>query len=332
MTTVRQSRLMIIGSGPAGYTAGIYAARAGLAPLLVTGLTPGGQLTTTTDVENYPGFAEAVQGPWLMDQMREQAEHVGCELVYDAVAEVDLSERPFKIRTEAGDVFLADTLVLAMGAQARWLGLEAERAFSGYGVSACATCDGYFFRGKEVVVVGGGNTAVEEALYLTGHATKVTVVHRRDMFRAEQVLQDRLLANPIVSVLWNHVVEDIVGTTDPSPAVTALRLRDLGTGTAREMPTDGFFVAIGHDPSSALVRGQLDLDEAGYVKVAPWSTRTSVPGVFAAGDICDPVFRQAITSAGMGCMAAIEAGRFLAEHAPSPSLEPAGARAQALVA
>jgi thioredoxin reductase (NADPH) len=317
MPQTTHSRLLIVGGGPAGYTAAIYAARANLAPMLIQGLQPGGQLTITTEVENYPGFAAAVQGPWLMEQMTAQAEHVGARLVSDIVTELDLSSRPFRALCDSGDVYTADTIVLATGAQARWLGLPGERAFAGAGVSACATCDGFFFRGKAVAVIGGGNTAVEEALYLTHHASSVTVIHRRNSFRAEPILQDRLFANPKIRVVWDSVVEDILGTASPK-AVQAVRVRDR-TGRASEIPVQGVFVAIGHDPATALVRGQLDLDDGGYVRIAPWSTATSIPGVFAAGDVADPRYRQAVTAAAMGCMAALEAEKFLAEHAPGPA-------------
>ena len=313
------TRILIIGAGPAGYTAAIYAARASLAPLLVQGLQPGGQLTITTDVENYPGFAERIQGPWLMEQMQAQAEQVGTRVIGDIITSLDLTARPFRAVADSGDIYTADTIVLATGAQARWLGLDSERHFAGAGVSACATCDGFFFRGREVVVVGGGNTAVEEALYLTNHAAKVTVVHRRDSFRAERILQDRLFANPKVAVVWDAAVEEILGTGAPK-AVTGVRIRQRD-GSARIIPAEGVFVAIGHDPATALVRGKLDLDPAGYVRIAPWSTATNVPGVFAAGDVADPRYRQAVTAAGMGCMAALEAEKYLAEHSANPSIQ-----------
>jgi thioredoxin reductase (NADPH) len=312
------TKVLIIGAGPAGYTAAIYAARANLKPLLVTGLQPGGQLTITTDVENYPGFAEPVQGPWLMEQMKQQAENVGANLVYDTIVNVDLSKRPFRAEGDSGDVYVADALIIATGAQARWLGLPSEETFNGYGVSACATCDGFFYRNKNVVVVGGGNTAVEEALYLSNLASKVTVVHRRDRFRAEPILQDRLLAKPNVEVVWNHVIDEVIGKQDPVKSVTGVRIRDANTGETKELSTDGLFVAIGHDPATKLFRDKLDMDESGYIKVGSWSTKTSVPGCMAAGDVIDPVFRQAISSAGMGCMAALEAEKFLAEHSPDP--------------
>jgi thioredoxin reductase (NADPH) len=319
MPETHRTRVLIIGAGPAGYTAAIYAARASLSPVLVAGLQPGGQLTITTDVENYPGFAEVIQGPWLMEQMEAQAVHVGTRVVHDIITEVDFSQAPFRCVADSDDVFLADTVIIATGAQARWLGLPSEKAFSGAGVSACATCDGFFFRGKEVAVVGGGNTAVEEALYLTNHATKVTLIHRRDRLRAEQILQDRLFRNPKVSVIWDSAVEEVLGRSDPAKAVTGLRLRNTRTGAISEINVDGLFVAIGHDPATTLFRSQLDLDDQGYVLIAPWSTATSRPGVFAAGDVADAKFRQAVTAAGMGCMAALEAEKYLAEHAADPA-------------
>jgi len=329
MNTYR-TRVLIIGAGPAGYTAAIYAARASLNPLLVAGLQPGGQLTITTDVENYPGFAEVVQGPWLMEQMAAQAEHVGTRIVHDIITEVDFSASPFRCVADSGDLFLADTVIVATGAQARWLGLDSERAFAGAGVSACATCDGFFFRGKQVAVIGGGNTAVEEALYLTNHASKVTLVHRRDRLRAEQILQDRLFRNPKVEVIWDSAVEAVLGREAPAKAVTGLRLRDRRSDAVRDLAVDGVFVAIGHDPATAMFRGQLELDPAGYVIIAPWSTATSRPGVFAAGDVADAKFRQAVTAAGMGCMAALEAEKFLAEHAADPG-ERASAREMPMI-
>ncbi len=307
------AKVVIIGSGPAGYTAAIYAARAMLEPILIQGIQPGGQLTITTDVENYPGFAAAIQGPWLMDQMQAQATHVGARLVMDHVSAVDLSRRPFRIDCDSGDTYRAETLVIATGAQARWLGLPSEQQFKGFGVSACATCDGFFYRGKEVAVIGGGNTAVEEALFLTNFASKVTLIHRRDTFRAEKIMQDRLFRNPKVAIVTDTVVDEIVGQGDP-PRVTGLKLRNLKTGAARSMTIDGVFVAIGHAPASGLVADQLELESSGYIKVAPHSTATSVPGVFAAGDVADAVYRQAVTAAGMGCMAALEAERFIAAH------------------
>ncbi|MFQ5346964.1 MAG: thioredoxin-disulfide reductase [Rhodothalassiaceae bacterium] len=304
-------KVLIIGSGPAGYTAAIYAARANLAPLVVAGLQPGGQLTITTDVENYPGFAEPVQGPWLMEQMRLQAEHVGAEIVNDVITAVDLGGQPFEAVGDSGRTYRGDTLIIATGAQARWLGLPSEEKFKGFGVSACATCDGFFYRGKEVLVVGGGNTAVEEALFLTNFASKVTLVHRRDSLRAEKILQDRLFANEKITVIWDHVVDEILGTTDPL-GVTGVRLRHVTTGETEEIPVHGVFIAIGHDPATALFRGQLEMDDNGYILTAPDSTATSIEGVYAAGDVTDHVYRQAVTAAGMGCMAALEAERHLA--------------------
>jgi thioredoxin reductase (NADPH) len=309
----RAVRCLIVGAGPAGYTAAIYAARALLSPVLLTGLTPGGQLTITTDVENYPGFAEVVQGPWLMDQMRDQAAHVGTEIVDDLVVAADLSQRPFRLTTDSGQVWLAETLIIATGAQAKWLGLESEKALQGFGVSACATCDGFFYRGKEVVVIGGGNTAVEEALFLTKFASKVTLVHRRDELRAERILQERLFAHEKVAVVWDHEAIEVLGAGEPA-TVTGVKLRSLKTGETREIPCDGFFVAIGHAPASEVFAGQLSTRTGGYIDVTPGSTATSVPGVFAAGDVTDDVYRQAVTAAGMGCMAALEAVRLLAEE------------------
>jgi thioredoxin reductase (NADPH) len=311
MATTRHCKVLIIGSGPAGYTAAVYAARANLEPILIQGLQTGGQLSITTDVENYPGFADVIQGPWLMEQMAAQAAHCGAELVFDSVTEVDLGRRPFACRTDAGDRYLAESLILATGAQARWLGLPSEKAFAGHGVSACATCDGFFFRGKPVAVVGGGNTAVEEALYLSQMASQVTLIHRRGQLRAEKVLQDRLFRNPKVTVVWHGVVEEILGRDQPR-AVTGLRLRDVRSGARSELALEGVFIAIGHDPATGLVRGQLAMDESGYVITAPDSTQTSVVGVFAAGDVQDRIFRQAVTAAGTGCMAALEAEKFLA--------------------
>ena len=306
-----QSKVLILGSGPAGLTAAIYAARAGLEPMLVHGIEPGGQMTITTDVENYPGFAEVVQGPWLMEQMQVQAEGVGTRMFRDSIVSVDLAHQPLACIGDSGDRYSTDALIVATGAQARWLGLESEERFRGFGVSACATCDSFFFRDREVIVVGGGNTAVEEALYLTHHASRVSVVHRRDSLRAEKILQERLFANPKVAMIWDHVVDDIIGTEDP-PGVTGVRLRDAKSGKIREIATDGVFVAIGHVPTTALFRGALDMDAEGYVRTAADSTATSVPGVFAAGDVQDKVFRQAVTAAGTGCMAALEAEKFLA--------------------
>ena len=309
----RTTRCLIIGSGPAGYSAAIYAARALLKPVLIAGIQPGGQLTITTDVENYPGFADVIQGPWLMEQMQAQAEHVGTEIVQDIVLSADLSSRPFRLTCDSGQVWLAETLIIATGAQAKWLGLESETRFKGFGVSACATCDGFFYRNKEVIVVGGGNTAVEEALYLTNFASKVTVVHRRDEFRAERILQERLLANPKIEVIWNHAIDEVTGTQDPL-GVTGARLRNVQTGETRDVACDGVFIAIGHAPASELFRGQLKMDTSGYLHVRAGTASTEIEGVYAAGDVTDDVYRQAITAAGMGCMAALEAVRFLAEE------------------
>ena len=311
MPETHRSRVLIVGAGPAGYTAAIYAARAALEPILVSGLQPGGQLTITTDVENYPGFAEVIQGPWLMEQMEAQARHVGTRIMGDIVTEADLAARPFRLRGDSGDEYVADAVIVATGAQARWLGLPSEQRLSGRGVSACATCDGFFFRGKRVAVVGGGNTAVEEALYLTHHASHVTLIHRRDSLRAEKILQARLLAHPKVSIVWNSVVEEILGGGTPE-AVTGVRLRDSATGAERRLDLDGVFIAIGHAPNTAVFAGQVATDAEGYILTTPGSTRTSIPGVFAAGDVQDKVFRQAVTAAGTGCMAALEAEKFLA--------------------
>ena len=308
------AKVVIIGSGPAGYTAAIYAARAMLEPILIQGIQPGGQLTITTDVENYPGYADVIQGPWLMEQMQKQAAHVGTKLVTDHVTKLDLSRRPFRLECDSGDVYLAETVVLATGAQARWLDLPSEQKFKGYGVSACATCDGFFYKNREVIVVGGGNTAVEEALFLTNFASKVTVVHRRDAFRAEKILQDRLFKNPKISVIWDTALADVEGADNPLK-VNAVKLRNLKTGAMTKMAIDGVFIAIGHTPATELVVGQLKMKPNGYVWTVPYSTTTSVPGVFAAGDVADDVYRQAVTAAGLGCMAALEAERFLAHHA-----------------
>lgn len=313
--TQRHVPVLIIGSGPAGYTAAIYAARAMLKPVIITGLEQGGQLMITTDVENYPGYADPVQGPWMMEQMAKQAENVGAEIVYDLVSEVDLSARPFTAKTDSGAVFTCDALIIATGAQAKWLGLESEQSFMGGGVSACATCDGFFYRGKDVIVVGGGNTAVEEALYLSHIANSVTVVHRRDSFRAEKILQERLLKRDNVKIVWNHAVEEITGNpANPpmGPVVTGVRLKDTLSGDVSEMKTDGVFVAIGHAPAVSLFKEQLKMKDSGYLWTAPDSTATSIEGVFAAGDVTDETFRQAVTAAGMGCMAALEAERWLA--------------------
>ena len=309
MQTLHTS-VLVIGAGPAGYTAAIYAARGGLDPILVAGLQPGGQLMITTDVENYPGFEHAIQGPWLMEQMAAQAAHVGTRILNDIVMEVDFSRRPFRCVGDSGDVYLADSVVIATGAQARWLGLPSEQRLQGAGVSACATCDGFFYRGKTVAVIGGGNTAVEEALFLTHHAAHVTLVHRRDTLRAEKILQRRLFEHPKISVVWDHAVEEVLGGGTPE-VVRGLRLRDVKTQAERELAVDGVFIAIGHTPNTAVFRGQVTLDSEGYVLTAPGTTQTSIPGVFAAGDVQDKIWRQAITAAGTGCMAALEADRFL---------------------
>jgi thioredoxin reductase (NADPH) len=305
------TKVLILGSGPAGLTAAIYAARANLAPVIVAGMQPGGQMTITTDVENYPGFPDVIQGPWLMEQMQKQAEHVGTKVMHDVIVSIDLSKRPFTCTGDSGDVYTADTLIVTTGASARWLGLPSEKKFQGFGVSACATCDGFFFRGKEVVVVGGGNTAVEEALYLTNHATKVTLVHRRDSLRAEKILQKRLMEHPKIKMVWDSAVDEVIGKEGPL-GVTGVRLKNVKTGATQEVKTDGLFVAIGHTPNTELFKGLLDMDENGYLVTAADSTRTNIPGVFAAGDVQDHVYRQAVTAAGTGCMAALEADRFLA--------------------
>jgi thioredoxin reductase (NADPH) len=308
------AKVVIIGSGPAGYTAAIYAARAMLEPVLIHGIQPGGQLTITTDVENYPGFADVIQGPWLMEQMEKQAAHVGTKIVTDLVTKLDTAQRPFRLTCDSGDVYLAETVILATGAQARWLGMPSEEKFKGFGVSACATCDGFFYRNKDVFVIGGGNTAVEEALFLTNFASQVTVVHRRDHFRAERILQDRLFKNPKIRVIWDSAIDEISGEEKPAK-VTRIRLKNVKTGAVSEQPTDGVFIAIGHAPATELVAGQVKLKPSGYVETAPNSTATSVPGLFAAGDVADEVYRQAVTAAGLGCMAALEAERFLALRA-----------------
>ena len=316
MSQIHHSKVLILGSGPAGYTAAVYAARANLAPMLVSGLEEGGQLSITTDVENYPGFAETIQGPWLMEQMKAQAANVGTQTMSDVIVDVDLQERPFRCTGDSGAIYTGDTLVIATGAQARWLGLPGEAKFRGFGVSACATCDGFFFRDKVVAVVGGGNTAVEEAMFLTNFARKVTLIHRRDALRAEQILQDRLFRNEKIEVLWDHVTDDVVGTDAPL-GVTGILVRNVKSGAVQELAVDGMFVAIGHDPATQLFRGQLDMDAEGYIVTNPDSTATGVPGVYAAGDVRDKVYRQAVTAAGMGCMAALEAEKFLAEQETS---------------
>ncbi len=316
MSTPRTIRVAIIGSGPAGWTAAIYAARAMLSPVVIAGLQPGGQLTITTDVENYPGFADVIQGPWLMEQMRAQAEHVGTEVIEDIVVKADLSQRPFRLTLDSGTELLAETVIISTGAQAKWLGIDSEAKYQGFGVSACATCDGFFYRDKEVIVVGGGNTAVEEALFLTKFASKVTVVHRRDEFRAERILQDRLFSNPKVEVVWNSAIDEILGETNSFGGVnvTGARLKNVQTGETRELTADGVFIAIGHAPSSELFAGQLETKQGGYLVVKPGTAATAIEGVWAAGDVTDDIYRQAVTAAGMGCMAALEAVRFLAEE------------------
>ncbi len=311
MSAERRVRLVVLGAGPAGYTAAVYAARANLAPMVIQGLQPGGQLSITTDVENYPGFADPIQGPWLMEQMASQAANCGAELVFDVATKVDLHKRPFTVECDSGQVLLAEALIIATGAQARWLGLPSERHFQGFGVSACATCDGFFFRGKDVAVVGGGNTAAEEALYLAQMCTKVWLIHRRDALRSEKILQDRLFNNPKIEILWDSVVEEVRGTSEPK-GVTDLLVRNLRSREIHELPVHGLFVAIGHDPATSLFKGQLAMDSEGYIVTVPDSTRTDVEGVFAAGDVQDKVFRQAVTAAGTGCMAALEVERYLA--------------------
>ena len=308
-----RTKVLILGSGPAGCTAAIYAARANLEPILVAGLQPGGQLTITTDVENYPGFAQSIQGPWLMEQMQAQAEHVGTQFLYDTIVDVDLSKRPFVAKGDSGDEYIGDTLIICTGATARWLGIESEQKYQGAGVSACATCDGFFFRNKEVVVVGGGNSAVEEAIYLAGIASKVTLVHRRDSLRAEKIAQDRLFANPKVHVVWDSVIDEILGAGDP-PGVTGVRLKNAKTGATSELSADGVFIAIGHSPNTDLFKEAVTIDDEGYIVTKAGATSTNIPGVFAAGDVQDKTYRQAVTAAGTGCMAALEAERFLAIH------------------
>ena len=312
MAETYYSKVLIIGSGPAGYTAAVYTARASLSPTLVTGMEVGGQMSITTDVENYPGFADVIQGPWLMEQMHAQAEHVGTKMINDLIVDVDFESRPFVCKGDSGDIYTADSIIISTGAQARWLGLESEQKFQGFGVSACATCDGFFYREKEVAVVGGGNTAVEEALYLTNHATKVTLIHRRDSLRSEKILADRLLAHDQIEVVWDTVVEEVVGEDDPF-GVTGLKLRNVKTDEISDLSVHGLFVAIGHDPATKLFSGKVDMDDEGYIITAPDSTRSSVDGVFAAGDVQDKTYRQAVTAAGTGCMAALEAEKFIAE-------------------
>ncbi|NJM30025.1 MAG: thioredoxin-disulfide reductase [Rhizobiales bacterium] len=308
--TPRHARVLILGSGPAGYTAAIYAARAMLKPLLVQGMQPGGQMTITTDVENYPGFAKVIQGPWLMDEMKAQAEHVGTEMVSDTIVEVKLNDTPIRLTGDSGQVYTCDALIIATGAQAKWLNLPSEEKFKGFGVSACATCDGFFYRNRKVLVVGGGNTAVEEALFLTNFASEVTVVHRRNEFKAERILQNRLFAHPKIKVVWDSVLEDVVGTEEPK-GVTAAKIKNIKTGAVTEIPVDGIFIAIGHKPATELFEGQLPFKQGGYLNTEPRSTATAIPGVFAAGDVTDDVYRQAVTAAGMGCMAALEVEKYL---------------------
>jgi thioredoxin reductase (NADPH) len=311
MSNVISSRLIVLGSGPAGYTAAIYAARAGLNPIVVQGIQPGGQLTTTTDVENYPGFRDVIQGPWLMEEMQAQAEHVGTKVVWDHISEVDLSRRPFVLKGDGGGEYHADALVIATGAQAKWLGLPSEEHMKGKGASACATCDGFFYRGKKVAVIGGGNTAVEEALYLTNHSHDVTLIHRRDSLRAEKILQDRLFAHPNIKIVWDSEVAEFVAGGMPE-ALVGLDVRNVKTGSITRIGVDGAFVAIGHKPATELFAGKLKLDGDGYIEVEQGTTRTSVPGVFACGDVMDKIYRQAVTAAGTGCMAALDAEKFLA--------------------
>ena len=314
MSEIYHSKVVILGSGPAGYTAAVYTARASLSPTLVTGIEVGGQLSITTDVENYPGFADVIQGPWLMEQMHAQAENVGTTMINDLIVDVDFTGHPFICKGDSGTVYTADSIIITTGAQARWLGLDTEQKYKGFGVSACATCDGFFYREKNVAVVGGGNTAVEEALYLTNHATKVTLIHRRDTLRSEKILADRLMANDQIEVLWDTVVDEVMGEEDPL-GVTGLRLRNVKTKEKSTLAIHGLFVAIGHDPATKLFKGKVDTDHEGYIITAPDSTRTSVPGVFAAGDVQDKTYRQAVTAAGTGCMAALEAEKYIADIA-----------------
>ena len=311
MSDFEHAKVLILGSGPAGCTAAIYAARAMLEPSMLAGLQPGGQLTITTEVENYPGFKEAIQGPWLMEQMQAQAEHLGARVAYDLISSADLARRPFILTGDSGKRYSADALIIATGAQAKWLGLPSEERFKGFGVSACATCDGFFFKGKKVAVVGGGNTAVEEALFLTNFATEVTLIHRRDSLRADKTNQMRFEKNPKTRIVWDSAVEEVLGSGEPK-IVSGVKVKNLKTGASETLATDGLFIAIGHTPATEIFRGQLDMDAEGYIRTAPDSTKTSIPGVFAAGDVKDKVFRQAVTAAGMGCMAALEAERFLA--------------------
>jgi thioredoxin reductase (NADPH) len=309
MSKTHRTKVLIIGSGPAGYTAAIYAARANLKPTLVAGMQEGGQMTITTEVENYPGFADPIQGPWLMEQMKKQAEHVGTEMINDLITSVDLKSNPKKVVGDNGDTYLADTVIIATGAQAKWLGIPSEEQYKGKGVSACATCDGFFYRGKEVVLVGGGNTAVEEALFLTNFATKVTVIHRRDSFRAEKIMQDRLFNNPKINVIWDSTLDEVTGD---GKGVTGAKVRNLKTGKVTDLKADGVFIAIGHKPASEIFKGQIDIDSDGYILTKPDSTETNIPGVFAAGDVMDKTYRQAVTAAGKGCQAALQADKYIA--------------------
>ena len=311
-SATKHTKVLILGSGPAGYTAAVYAARAMLKPVLVHGIQPGGQMTITTDVENYPGYAEVIQGPWLMDQMKEQAKAVGTELIEDHIKSVDLSKNPFKVIGDSGKIYTADALIISTGAQARWLNLKSEEEYKGFGVSACATCDGFFFKQKEVAVVGGGNSAVEEAIFLTKFASKVKLIHRRDKLRAEKLLQTKLMNNKKIEIIWDSVVEDVMGQKDPKN-VTGIKIKNLKTNSVTDLKIDGLFIAIGHDPATSLFKGQLDMDKDGYIITQPDSTATKIPGVYAAGDVKDKIFRQAVTAAGMGCMSALEAEKFLSE-------------------
>ena len=310
--STKHSKLMILGSGPAGYTAAVYAARAMLKPVLIHGIQPGGQMTITTDVENYPGYAKVIQGPWLMDQMKEQAKSVGTELIEDHIKNVDLSKTPFKAVGDSGKVYTSDSLIISTGAQARWLNLKSEEEYKGFGVSACATCDGFFFKEKEVAVIGGGNSAVEEALFLTKFASKVKLIHRRNKLRAEKMLQKKLMDNKKIEIIWDSVIEDVIGQKDPKN-VTGIKIKNIKSNSVSELKIDGLFIAIGHDPATSLFKGQLDMDKDGYIITKPDSTATKIPGVYAAGDVKDKIFRQAVTAAGMGCMSAIEAEKFLSE-------------------
>ena len=317
MTDTQHTKVLIIGSGPAGYTAAIYAARAGLEPMQILGREPGGQLTITTDVENYPGFADPIEGPWLMEQMKAQAENVGTKTIYDFITDVDLTSKPMKAVGESGSTYTADAVIISTGAKARWLGLESEIKFQGLGVSACATCDGFFFRNKPVAVVGGGNSAVEEALFLANMASKVTLIHRRDELRAEKIMQERLFAHEKIEIIWDSVVEEVLGVGQGEggvPGMTGIRLKNVKTNEETELSVDGMFVAIGHDPATEVFKGKLDMDDEGYILAKPNSTQTSIPGVFAAGDVTDKIYRQAVTAAGMGCMAALEADKYLAAN------------------